>query len=258
MSVGADRVEPAPFEPAPSSSAWRVILHALRPRARTGQVLTGLLCAWLGFSLVVQVRHTQSGGLSALRQSDLVRLLDETTAHSRTLQEEAGTLERRRSELLSGTNQQAAALAAATQRAATQGILSGRLPAEGPGIEVTVRDDGHAVPATMLFGLLEELRNAGAEAVQLDGTRVVASTSIVDGPDGVLLDGTLVEPPYRWLVVGDPDTLAQAMEIAGGSMAQVRTTGATGDVRKRDTLRVDATVTLSQPRFAKPAPTVAP
>jgi len=248
-------------DPVPESSpdrsareAWGVILRGLRPQARASHLLTGLLCALLGFALVTQVRHTQSTGLSALRQSDLVQLLEETTDRSRELRTRVAELERTRDERASGTNQQQAALEAATARAGTQGVLSGRLPAVGPGITLVVNDSPRSLPASTYVTLLTELRNAGAEAVQVDGQRVTAETYFLDGPDGVLVDGVLVGNPAVWLVIGDPPTIGPALEIPGGALALVRSQGAVATVTTTDELRVDATRVPRELRFASPVP----
>ncbi|MGV8966146.1 MAG: DUF881 domain-containing protein [Cellulomonas sp.] len=229
---------------------WR----AGRPRANRAQFFVALLCALLGFALIVQVRQTNVEGLAALSQSDLVRILDETTQRASELEREAAALERTHQDLLTGSDQQQAALDAATKTATTLGILSGRLPAEGPGIELTISESDKAIPAQTLFNLLEELRNAGAEAIQVNDHRVVASTYFVDTSDGVEIDGTLLTPPYRWIAIGDPTAVGPALEIPGGAMAAVRNAGGRGSPVASDKVEVSATRTVPVPSFATPAP----
>jgi len=244
-----------PEAPEPTTrDSWAIILRSLRPQASASHLLTGLLCMLLGFALVTQVRHTQSSGLSALRQSDLVQLLEETTDRSRELRTRVAELERTRDELASGTNQQQAALEAATARAATQGVLSGRLPATGPGVVLVVRDPGRTVTAAAFVTILTELRNAGAEAVQIDGQRVTAETFFLDGPDGVLVDGILVSGAARWLVIGESHTISQALQIPGGALSLVRSQGATASVTASDDVEITATREPHELRFASPVP----
>ena len=243
-----------PSSPSAPTAAWRTLLRALHPRASRSQVLAGVLCGLLGFAVVVQVRQTQVEGLSTLPQSELVRILDQANQRTEELEREAAALEATRQELLTGSDQQQAALEAATEAAATQGILSGRLPAQGPGIELTISDPDRQVPALTLFNVLEELRNAGAEAVQLNDRRIVASSHFVDTADGVEVDGELVDPPYRWVAIGDPDTLGPALEIPGGALSAVRNNGGTGTSRARTLVEVTATRPVPEPRFATPVP----
>ena len=120
----------------------------------------------------------------------------------------------------------------------------------------------------MLLDALQELRDAGAEAVQLDGpvrpgggtngetasVRVVASTSLLDSAEGVIVDGVVLRPPYRFAVVGEPATLASALGIPGGVIDTVEQRGGTATVEQRDLVTVDALRPLTEPQYARPAP----
>ncbi|HEY8720586.1 DUF881 domain-containing protein [Pengzhenrongella sp.] len=254
----APRADPAaPLKGAPAASAptaRRRLLHALLPHRSRAQFLAALLCGLLGFALVVQVRQTNVEGLSVLRQSDLVRILDETTQRATDLERESAALERTRQELLTGSNQQQAALDAATKTATTLGILSGRLPAEGPGIELTISESSGSIPALTLFNVLEELRNAGAEAIQINDHRLVASSYFVDTDGGIEVDGITLTAPYRWIVIGDPATMGPALEIPGGAMAAVRNAGGNGTPAAHNLVEVSATRPVHEPEFATPVP----
>jgi len=72
-----------------------------------------------------------------------------------------------------------------------------------------------------LQDLVNELRDATAEAVAVNGMRVVARSAIVEREeDGrILVDGQPLNRPYRLQAIGDPDTLAPALERKGGLIA---------------------------------------
>ncbi|BDO42395.1 DUF881 domain-containing protein [Cellulomonas sp. NTE-D12] len=252
---GAAGATPEPSgAPAPSRPmGWAALGSALRPRATRAQVLAGVLCAVLGFAIVVQLRQNGDSALSQLRQDDLVRLLDEASTRSDQLSREAADLQRERDQLVSGSNNRQAAIDAARRSAATQGILAGRLPAVGPGVRITVTDNGGSVRPITMLNMLEELRNAGAEAVQLNDQRVTASSAFTGSTGAVQLDGTTLTAPYVWLVIGDPDTIATALDIPGGAMAYVRNDGGSGSVDKLTEVHVDALRPAAEPRYATPA-----
>lgn len=235
-----------------SPSPWRTLARVARPRFSATNILVGLLCALLGFALVVQMRQTRDESLSTLRQSELVRLLDEVTQRSTELEQRADDLRVSRNELLVDSEDNEAALELARQRAATQGILSGRLPAEGTGITVRIHEGGETIRPNALFTILEELRNAGAEAIELNGVRIVASSYFVDSPQGVVLDGMTLESPYVWFAIGDPETLTPELEIPGGAMSSVRTAGGTGTISGHDRLKIDTVRSPNSSRFATP------
>ena len=51
--------------------------------------------------------------------------------------------------------------------------------------------------------------------------RVIAQTSFEDDPDGVRVDGVLLKPPYVIDAIGNPDTLAGALDFQGGFIDDV-------------------------------------
>ncbi|WP_127572128.1 DUF881 domain-containing protein [Georgenia faecalis] len=225
----------------------------LHPRRSWVHVLIVLLCVGVGFALVAQVRQTQGDTLSTMREDDLVRLLDELTERNNELAREGTELRRELAELESGSSSRAAAKAAAEAQAQVEGILAGTLPVEGPGVVLRISDPGAEVPAATLVTVLEELRNAGAEAVELSGQRMTASSWITVGDDGVVVSGTLVQPPYVWRAIGDPQTLAVALDIPGGALASIRTAGGTAALEQLERVEITATRTLEEPEHAVPA-----
>jgi uncharacterized protein YlxW (UPF0749 family) len=236
------------------------LLAALRPRATRGQLVAAALCALLGFAVAVQVRANQDAGLAGLRQTDLVRILDDVSERSSRLQAEARDLEEARQRLASGTDGSRTALEEARQRALTLGILAGTLPATGPGIEFTISDPKREVRADVLLDALQELRDAGAEAVEVSTVggpklRVTASTHFVDAErSGVEVDGTRLSPPYQFRVIGEPGTLAAALDIPGGVVDALRQREATGMVTQSSRLTISSLRSAPEPQYARPAP----
>ena len=62
-----------------------------------------------------------------------------------------------------------AALAETQRRAKVLGILAGTLPATGPGVVVAITDPQGKVRANVVLTVVQELRDAGAEALQIEG-----------------------------------------------------------------------------------------
>lgn len=249
----------APHAPAPAPGpgtrlAWRKVGRLLAPRATRAQIMAFLLCVLLGFAFVTQVRSNQGEGLATLSQEELVRILDDTTRRTAELEAQANELRAQRAELVSGSDTQRAAREAAERRAAVQGVLAGVLPASGPGVVLTIEDPDLTVGALVMFNILEELRNAGAEAVEVDGVRLTASSWFLDGTDGVIVDATALEPPYVWIAIGDPDTITPALSMPGGALAGIRNAGGTSELESFDEVVVEAVVELVEPGSATPLP----
>lgn len=236
----------------------RLARWLVRPRLRRVDLLVALLLAALGFAAAVQVRSTQVDGvLATARPEDLVQILDDLSGRSARLRQEVTDLTAAR-ERLTSADGDAAALAEAQRRTQLLGVLAGVTPASGPGVTLRVDDPDGTVRAEVLLDALEELRDAGAEAVQLAGTgavvRVVAGTSFVDAAGGVAVDGTLLRPPYTFTVIGEAGTLASSLAIPGGVVDTVARVGGTAVVTREDRLEVAALRPLATPRYARPAP----
>jgi len=226
-----------------------------RPRATRAQAIIAGLFVLLGFGLALTVRSTaQSDGLSTARESDLIRILDDLTARNDRLAAEQRDLQSTRDRLASGTAGSDAALQQARQQAATLGILAGTLPATGPGLQMRIDDSGHKVDAAALLDAVQELRDAGAEALQINSVRVVAATSLVDQPSGVVVDGTALSPPYEILAIGDPRTMSTALKIPGGVVESLLGVGGQTTVLERDTVDITALRVPSTLQYASPSP----
>ena len=229
---------------------WREMLFPVSGRSA---IFVGLLCALLGLALVVQFRSTNEDQLASLRQEDLVRLLEEVTARENQLEEEADRLIATRQELTTGTNQARAALEVARSRASVEGILSGRLPAQGPGLRIDIADTYQQLSPRHFVNLLEELRNAGAEVIQVGDYRVVTSSTFTGRAGQILMDGNVLPSELTWIVIGDPATMDRALEIPGGALPQIRQTGATTEVTQPENLiEITATANLRPPVYAQP------
>jgi uncharacterized protein YlxW (UPF0749 family) len=259
--------EPEPVEPEPDvpRAPARILGLLLRPRLRRVDLAVAALIGLLGFAVAIQVRSTQEDGLLAsARQEDLVRILDDLSNRSDRLRSEVGELQAARQRLTTGTDRDRAALEEARRRSQVLGVLAGTVPAVGPGVVLTLTDPTGEVGADDLLDALEELRDAGAEAVQVEGAqdsgpvRVVASTAFLEGDGGVEVDGTLLRQPYVLTVVGDPATLAAALAIPGGVTDSVEQQGGSVGVARRDLVSVGALRPLRTPRYARPAPGASP
>jgi uncharacterized protein YlxW (UPF0749 family) len=236
------------------------LLTALRAKPSRGQLVAGVLCAVLGFAVAVQVRANQDSGLTGLRQTDLVSILDDVTARASRLQAEARDLQDTKARVSGGSTGTRAALDEARQRSQTLGILAGTLPAEGPGIEFTISDPRGKVGADVLLDTLQELRDAGGEVFEIGtvsgaSVRVIASTYIDDADGGgILVDGVSLKSPYRIRVIGDSRTLAGALDIPGGVLDVLSQSNAEGTVTQLTDVVITSLRPAPTPQYARPAP----
>lgn len=228
------------------------ITRAFLAAPRGMHILLLVICLCLGTALVTQVRSQRNDPLERLNQEDLVIFLDELDDRERILRGERSELQSRLRELEDAASQQSAALQAAREREELAGINAGTLPVAGEGVEMHVTDTGLTLGAPQFVMTLGELRNAGAEAVELNGIRLTMRTSFTSDSSGVLVNGQRISGPYIWKAIGPAMTMATALEIRAGSAAQMRAKGARVEIWEKEKVTISSVARPAQPVWAVP------
>ncbi len=250
------RHELAPHQPKPAIGELQPSGFLQRGRKVFG-VLALILCLLLGVAIATQVHQTNTGdSLDTARPADLLVLLDSLRQREATLNTEVAELQRSLDALQASGSSDQAAIQNAQARLAALSILIGTVGATGPGVTVRIEDPGPGVAPQAMLDVLDELRAAGAEAIQIsDGhqsVRTGVDTWIVGAPGALTVDGKTLIPPYSVVAIGDPPTLAAAMNIPGGAVDSVKRVGGVMSVQQGD--KVDITA-LRQPKprqYAQP------
>lgn len=237
----------------PVTGRQRLLAGLWPPRLSRAQLTVAVLLFVLGLGLAIQVSSTSDSGgaLRGARKEDLVRILTELDNRTQRLEDEKRGLESQRSELETSSNQAAEALKQTQAKAQQLGILAGTVAAQGPGITLTITDPKGGVQADSLLDTLQELRAAGAEAIQINDVRVVADTYFTEGTDGVLIDGHKVSQPYEFKVIGNPQDLEPALNIPGGVVQTLEKEQATADVVRSQKIVVSALRPSKEPDYAR-------
>ncbi|MYU04285.1 DUF881 domain-containing protein [Streptomyces sp. SID8366] len=244
---------PGPRPDASLTGRQRLAKGLWPPRLTRPQLIVAVLLFGLGFGLAVQVASNSDtdSALRGARQEDLVRILDELDSRTQRLEDEKQGLEKQRSELQSSSDQAAEARKQTAEKERQLGILAGTVAAQGPGITMTIEDTKGTVQSDMLLDTIQELRAAGAEAIQVNGVRVVANTYFADAGKSVSVDGNKINAPYRFKVIGKPQDLEPALNIPGGVVQTLEKEQATVSVAQSGKIVVDALRQAKQPDYAR-------
>lgn len=196
-------------------------------------------------------------GYQNARREDLIAILDGLGQNTRRLESEITELEERKNSLSSSADKAETARAQAEAQVRTLGILAGTLPAVGPGVRITLNDPEGKMTSGNLLDAIEELRDAGAEAIQINGSaRVVASTDFIDDTPGIRVDGQKLNSPYVIEAIGESHNLAEAANFPGGLVSEVTgpQVGGTAEVTEQTSVSITALHPLEEHRYARPAP----
>ena len=221
--------------------ARRRLRRALTIRNTPSQVMVGLCAVILGFGLVASTSSGDDRGLlTNARTDELIRILDDLSQRQERLDAEQRELLLTRQRLEAGNPQEA--LEAARDRANALAVLAGTVAVDGRGITMRITDPIGIVDASMILNAVQELRDAGAQAISVGPERVVAATWFADSASGILVSGTVVRFPVTILAIGDPATLAPAMNIPGGVADSIRAVGARITIAQSEAMSIEAIV----------------
>lgn len=256
-----DEPTPAPTaeEPAgPHGPHHDHLAHRLRERAhrafwavpRGPHAVLLVICMVLGFALVTQVRSQRQDPIDSLSEQDLVVLLDELTTQERGLRTRRTDLQDRLSALQNAASQQEARDEAAQNARVQAEINAGTVAVHGPGVVMRISDPAGALTTAQFVMTLGELRNAGAEAIELNGNRLSTRSSFTSADGRISVDGAAIDPPYEWKVIGSSQTISTALEIQAGSASQMRAKGAVVSIDPVDDVVIDSLAVPLSPQYA--------
>jgi len=186
-------------------------------KSRSAQLSLTILCFLLGLLLVAQFRTQQMSGNSLLAASsdDQLVIISSLVENNARLRGEMEALEKQLNEYQQATGR--ARLEALVEELNKVRIINGLVEVSGFGVEVSL--DG-PIGVLDVQDLINELRNAGAEALTINGERLTLYSVIASTEDGVMtINGTQLSRPYILQAIGDAETMETALLRGGGLIA---------------------------------------
>ncbi len=225
--------------------------------------------ALLGVALKAQFRlHTAE--LPSTRLPELARAYVQEKRAVQAMETEIRQLRQKTTELenaLATGTRQAQVLNDSLQ---TAKLLAGLVEVEGPGIELVLRDstrrpapgsteslliDLYIIHDYDLLRVVNELRQAGAEAVAINGQRLVANSAIRCVGPVIYVNDIKMASPFVIHAIGDPNTLLGALKTPGGVLSDIiEADPKMVEMRALERVRIPAYTGSTRFRFARPVP----
>jgi uncharacterized protein YlxW (UPF0749 family) len=217
-------------------------------RRRPGRA--GLVALAL-FGVLVATAGVQTARNAEESETSRESLVAQVTARSAQLDRERSVTRSRWREIATLREAQ---LADTTQGRSVQsrldrlGVLTGAVPARGPGVEVVVDDAPGARSAKFqvqgqdLQKLANGLWAVGAEAVAVNGQRLTNLSAIRDAGSAVTVNYVSLSRPYTVSAIGDPKRMgADLLDTSGGqAWATLQSFGLQFDVNTKDDMLLPA------------------
>ena len=221
-------------------------------RTPRSQAIVAAVAFFLGVLVVVQIR-SQAGNntLAAMSSQDLTFLVANLNTRNDQLRQEIATLQSQLATLESGGSLGASSVNELRAEIDRIRAWAGLDPVRGRGITITISGP---IAASAVEDLLNELKNAGAEAISIEEVRVVPQTVIGGVAGAVSVDDTALGDSFTIRAIGTPETLTGSLARAGGIIAQLAATDpeATIDVEETDRMVLPATTRDLAPSHGRP------
>jgi uncharacterized protein YlxW (UPF0749 family) len=213
-----------PFANRISGNSWVVSVSVL------GIVLIVLLrLAWITPSTY----GTRSRFLSNDQASRLEASLSDFPDETKKLQAEVANLNSKLTTLQNAMGDKTKESSVINEQLQEIKLFAGLTEVEGPGVSVTLRDarrspnndvaeNDLAVHDVDVLKVVNELWNAGAEAVAVNNQRVTAGTAIRCVGSVILVDNVQVAPPIKISAIGDGQTMEGGLNLPLSVLDELR------------------------------------
>ncbi len=185
-----------------------------------------LICMFLGMIIGVQYNTvkkqnslTENQRLTELTAT-LKKVQEENEALQAHLKEKEETIENYETGLNYG-----AAMESLQKEIEQLRIFAGVTEVQGAGILVTMNDsstknggdsNAYLVHAEDILSVINELNVGGAEAISINGQRIVGESSVSCAGSIVMVNGERIAAPFEFKAIGDGDILQSALKFPGG------------------------------------------
>jgi uncharacterized protein YlxW (UPF0749 family) len=237
-------------------------------KAKSEIIVMAVLALLIGFLISMQIGTAQSSDIGGLipveKANSLEQQLKKVRAEKDAILQEYNDLEERLAAIEEKSLSEDALMQVMAADLERYRISSGVVDVVGPGVVITVDDpiptedapgDGYStimIRYDLLLFLVNKLKDAGAEAISINGQRIIATTEISLAGDNVNINTIPTAPPYTIKAIGNPDTLDSALTIRYGIVETMRNThGLQVSITKQKELTIPKFSGVIKFRYAK-------
>ncbi|WP_066634783.1 DUF881 domain-containing protein [Desulfolucanica intricata] len=221
-------------------------------------LLVGLI---MGLMLSMQFRVTEEvkHNVQVQRAQELITQLEKIREERDKLKEKEEKLRDELDQAVAGPQ-----ISDLKKKIETARIEAGVTEVTGPGVEVTLNDSNvalqpgenpnlYVIHDEDVLRVLNELKAAGAEAISINGQRLLATSEIrCVGPAILVNKSKHLAPPFVISAIGDPETMESALKMRNGVIESLKVWGIQVDVKKQDRMTIPPYSGAVSFEFAQP------
>ena len=214
-------------------------------------ITLGIMCFLLTIAICVQLRTMSSANSTVSQTLSDNELRDEVLRMKERYDNTYAQLENAQKELekvRQEATQDNSTAEAKEKELKENNMLLGNIDVIGEGVEVILADaattDNNLNASLQIIHyddlqwVINELRNAGAEAIEVNGQRIINTTAITCEGNIIRINGEKIGSPFTIKAIGSQNLLYGALERAGSWLDQIRDDGNTVEVKKSDNITI--------------------
>lgn len=181
-------------------------------------ITIGLICFVLVYVMFLQfkvVEQTDLTEIEAMQEKELREALSSWKAKYEDANEQLQETIIKKEEYINKINSNEEATELLEQELESANILLGKTDVKGEGVIVTLEDNQEtSITAEDLIFLVNELKDAGAEAISINNQRITNMTDIVDISEKCIkINSQIVTSPYTVKAIGNKTYLQSALSL---------------------------------------------
>lgn len=214
-------------------------------------ITLGIMCFLLTIAICVQLKTMSSANSTVSQTLSDNELRDEVLRMKERYDNAYADLENAQKELekvRQEATQDNGTAEAKEQELKENNMLLGNTDVTGEGVEVFLEDatttDNNLNASLQIIHyddlqwVINELKNAGAEAIEVNGQRIINTTAITCEGNIIKVNGEKIGSPFTIKAIGSQNLLYGALERAGSWLDEIRNAGNTAEVKKLDNITI--------------------
>lgn len=214
-------------------------------------IVLGLMCMALTIGICIQIRTVNNYSTKIGQNYDQNNLRAEVLKYKEKYEskiKEIDNLDTQLEKKIEEATNNNANLEDAKNQIQEGNKLIGLTEVTGPGVIITLSDsklDASTVldPSLLVvhdldvYYVINELKNAGAEAISVNDQRVVPTSAIECGGNIITINGEKIGSPFEIKAIGLPENLAN-LDRTGGYLAKMRSDGVGAELKKSNNITI--------------------
>lgn len=217
---------------------------------KTEALVLSIMCFILAMAIVVQMNTVSNNGTTVGKSSEtnnlkaqVLRMKEKYETQYRELENAQNELEKVRQQITNNNGD----LEELENKIKKDNLLLGNTNVSGNGVVITLTDgqtdsvllepENLIIHAENVLAVVNELKNAGAEAISINGQRVVNTTAIPCDGNVIIVNGSKISSPIEISAIGLPEMLS-TLNRAGGTLERFKNYGKGVDFKKNNNVKI--------------------